>query len=188
MIRRKHKEYKISDEDFAKCKAFVEARLAENQDLYKKRGGFKEEDLWVGVLAEFASYYYLKEKKIEVDEPDLKIYNSRKKSYNADLSDGKRQFHVKGQSERSASLYGDSWLMQRYDKIVKNPHRNHFIVPCRVDIDKRKVKIWGIVSNFAIHRKGCWGECKHPAFRTTKVAIYLDSLYDKLSNKQMWSV
>ena len=46
---------------------------------------------------------------------------------------GERHFHVKGQSLSSAYRYGNSWLMQRYDPLVKEPMRMHYIVPTAVD-------------------------------------------------------
>lgn len=188
MIRNKSVEIEITKEEREEVKSFVEARLGENQSLYAKRGGFKEEDLWVGALAEVAAYKYLTSKGVESTPPDFKIYVKRKKSFDADISSNVLKFHVKGQSLRSSSLYGDSWLLQRHDKIVKEAHDNHYLILCNVNIEESTVKILGVVLSSSLHKKNCWGECKQPMFRTTKVAIYLKTLYDNLSNKQMWGI
>jgi hypothetical protein len=188
MIRNKRKVFKLTKEDMKEVKKFVALRTGEEQHEYNRRGGFKEEDIWVGAMAEIAAYHYLKKKGMEPTYPDFTIHNKKDKSYEADLKKGKKRFHVKGQSQRSAKLYGDSWLLQRYDKIVKKPLINNYLILCNVDIENGTVEILGTVSTYAIHKNGCWGECKHPAFRHSKVALYMTQLYDQLSTRQLWSV
>ena len=181
----RYKEYKIKQKDINQIEKFVQARL-EDTKLYEKRGGFKEEDLWVGALSEFAIYYYLREKDRKVSKPDLTIHSVEEKSYGADLIDETNRYHVKGQSLTSQKRYGHSWLLQRYDKIVKNPLKNHIIVPCSADVDNRTVKIFGTIAVSSIHRTDSWGECKYYLFQKTKVALYLDQLYNNIKN--LWRV
>lgn len=179
------KEYIIKPDDFQKVKKFVHKRKKDSE-LYEKRGGFREEDLWVGAFAEFASYYYLQEKGVDCSKPDLRILDKKDKSYDADLRGNSKFFHVKGQSLRSQKRYGDSWLLQRYDKIVRKKIKNHYLILCNVDVDAAKVKILGTPTISSIHNKECWSECKYYLFRKTKVALYLNEMEEKISN--LWSV
>jgi hypothetical protein len=181
----KVEEYKIKLKDFNAIEKFV-AQRKEDAELYLKRGGFKEEDLWVGAMAEFAVYYYLREREHKVNKPDLTIHTKKDKSYDADLVTESKFFHVKGQSLTSQKRYGNSWLLQRYDKIVKNPLPNHYIVPCSVDVENRTVTIFGTISLSSIHRTDSFSECKYYLFQKTKVALYLDELYDKI--KGIWRI
>ena len=179
------KTYEINDKDFKKIEAFVEQRAIDNE-LYHKRGGFKELDLWVGAFAEYASYYYLKDQGLDVTKPDLTIYKAKDKSFDADLTDGVKKFHVKGQSMESKRRYGDSWLLQRWDKIVQKKIQNHYLILCNVDVENRKVEILGTPSVSSIHNAECWSECKYYLFQKTKVALYLPEMKKKISN--LWRV
>ena len=118
-------------------------------------------------------------------KPDFNIYDKGSKSFDADLTDGKRHYHVKAQSQESIKRYGYSWLMQRYDPVLTKYKYNHYMVPCAVDLEKNEVTLFGCISFKAIKDGGHIGECRHPAFRNTKVAIYLDSLLS-LSHNNRW--
>ena len=180
-----NKQYEINDKDFTKIKEFVHKRKKDSE-LYKQRGGFREEDLWVGAFAEIAAYNYLREKGKDVSYPDFAIYDKKDKSYAADLFDGSKFYHIKGQSKRSQKLYGHSWLLQRYDKIVKKSIKNHCLVLCNVDVENRTVEIVGTPTLNSIHRTESFGECSYFAFRKTKVALYLKQLKENINN--IWSV
>jgi len=188
MIRNKRREIQLTKSDMKEVSKFVSLRTGEEQGEYNRRGGFKEEDIWVGAMAEIAAYHYLKSRDMDPTYPDFTLHNKKDKSFDADLKKGRKRFHVKAQSLRSIKLYGNSWLLQRYDKIVKKPLINNYLILCSVDIENGMVEILGTVSTYAIHNKGCWGECKVPSFRHSKVALYMSTLYDKLSARQMWSI
>lgn len=169
-----------------KAEKFAEERMGEVSH-YKRRGGVKHEDMIVGAMAEMAVFRFLKKNKIKTNEPDFTIHDKTKKSYKADLRSSQSSFHVKGQSGRSAKLYGNSWLMQRNDPLVKESVNNNYIVPCAVDLDSNEVWIYGFVSFSTLHYYGCFGECVNPMFRHSKVAIYLDSLKN-LSHNARWGL
>ena len=181
------KTYQIKEDDYEKIREFVQKRK-EDAKLYMRRGGFREEDIWVGAMAEFATYYYLREKGEDCSAPDLTIYSAKEKSYDADIRCNSRFYHVKGQSLRSQKLYGDSWLLQRYDKIAQKPIKRHYLILCTVDVDNKEVTIKATPSVNSIHYYELFGECKHPAFRRTKRALYLSQISDKLSKTQLWRV
>lgn len=174
---------KITDKQRQAAEAFTDART--QTDLYKKRGGFKREDILVGALGEIGAWKYFKKRGFTISKPDFNIYEKKNKSFDSDLRSKNRHFHVKAQSQESIRRYGHSWLMQRSDPVLQKVQYNHYMVPCAVDLEKNIVEIFGCISFKSIMEGGHIGECKHPAFRTYKVAIYLDSLM-QLSHNQRW--
>lgn len=175
---------KLTDKQRAKAEAFAELRT--QTDLYQKRGGFKREDILVGAMGELGAYKYFKKRGFtHMAKPDFAIYDKKNKSFDADLKSGPRHFHVKAQSQVSIKRYGHSWLMQRYDPVLTKYKYNHYMVPCAVDLERNEVTLFGCISFKAIKDGGHISECKHPAFRASKIAIYLDSLLN-LSHNQRW--
>jgi len=175
---------KLTDKQREKAEAFTDART--QTALYQKRGGFKREDILVGALGELGAYKYFKKRGFtNISKPDFEIYSGRKKSYDADLTAGKRHFHVKAQSQESIKRYGHSWLMQRKDPVLQKVQYNQYMIPCAVDLERNEVELFGCISFKSIMERGLIGECKHPAFRTYKVAIYFDNLLT-LSHNQRW--
>ena len=167
---------------------FVEARVNADTTLYSQRGGFKEIDILTGALAEEAVYQFLRKFKFKVNKPDFTIHTKKQKSYAGDLTDGKRCFHVKGQNMESAKRYGDSWLMQRYDPLVKGKDAasNNYIVPCTVDTKKNTVIIHGIFTFGYLHKHDLFMDCKVPWFNKTKCAIYGENLPSRNAFRMLW--
>jgi len=186
-MRVKYITEKISKADRKRIEEFADARCGEDQSLYKKRGGFKRSDIVIGAIAEVAVYNFLKRKKFKINKPDFTIHETKQKSFDADLQDERRKFHVKGQSMISAIKYGNSWLMQKSDKLVKAPLKGHYLVPTMVNDENNEVDIFGFISMTAMHEHFCFGECKIPYFRYNKVAIYLEKLKD-LSYGARWGL
>lgn len=182
------KQVKITNRDIKRAEAFADKRVAENQNLYKKRGGFKRSDIVTGALAEIAAYKLLTENSFEVCKPDFRIHCKKGKSYDADLHGEGKHFHVKGQSLSSVERYGKSWLMQRRDPLITKPASKHYIVPCVVDKEIKIVYIYGIIPIRTLHDRGCFGECKVPSFRSTKIALYLDYMESVLTKNSMWGI
>lgn len=183
------KEIKLTKWDLNKANKFADLRCGENQDLYKRRGGFKREDIVNGALAEIGAYKLLKESGVSISEPDFAIYKKGEKSFDADLiDDNENKFHIKGQGIKSVVRYGCSWLMQRHDPIISNPRRKHFIVPCVVDVEKMTVYVYGIIPVLTMIDRQCIGECAVPSFRRTKIAIYNDYMESVLTENSRWGL
>lgn len=175
----------LNKTDIKRAKKFAKERTKDN-DLYKKRGGFKEIDIVSGAMAEIGVYKFLKEAGVPVSKPDFTIYDKAKKSYDPDLTDGVHHFHVKGQTLESKQRYGSSWIMQRKDPIINDIKRMHYLVPCTVCTETGRVEIYGIISLLSLIQHGCISECKNEWFRKTKVAIYLDHIHGIMSNNAIW--
>ena len=89
-----------------------------------------------GKVAEYCCYFSMIEAGYILEsEPDLKIYEESKKSYDADLIcigkdgvmyDEKRHIHVKSVSRETYNRYGASVLIESNDPIVKYPEHNHY--------------------------------------------------------------
>jgi hypothetical protein len=173
--------------DRNRAEKFTDLRCGEDQSLYKNRGGFKREDILVGALGEIAVSKYLQALGFAVNDPDFAIYEKGKKSFDCDLTDGNRLFHVKCQSRWSAKKYGKSWLLQRRDPLVNKPTSKDYVIPCVVDLDTNSVNIWGVISFKAIVKNGKVGECAVHQLRNSKVALYLNELTE-LSSSIRWGV
>lgn len=175
-----------------KCIDFAETRIDMSSKLYSYRGKTSREkmveDIVVGTMGEYAVYNYLKSQNVITCKPDTKIYENRRKSYDADLVGPDIKVHVKSQSVDSAKKYGNSWLLQKTDKVIKDPGCNEYFAFCEVDVDTRKVRILGIVKCRDIVKNELLGECKVPYFRHSKVALYMSEICDKLSKRKLWNI
>lgn len=56
----------------------------------------------------------------------MSIYDSKNKSYDADLICGNNNIHVKSVSQDSVDRYGLSWVIQAKDPVVTRPGINDF--------------------------------------------------------------
>lgn len=161
-----------------KCTDFANKRIEGSSNLYRYRGESNKdkmiEDCIIGTLGEFAAHKYLSDKGIVVSEPDLTIYETKRKSFSADLFNEELKIHVKSQSEKSFKRYGMSYLLQRKDRIITSPENNEYFVFVKVGGIFCEIvgtcKIKDIVDN------SLWGECKVPSYRHSKVALYIDEL------------
>lgn len=176
----------VSQYFYNKCVNFANDRIGRSADLYTKRGEARIkkilEDIIVGTVGEYGVYKYLKEKEIFVNKPDLTIYDVRNKSFAADLFNDDVIIHVKSQSTKSALRYGNSWLLQRRDKVTREPAPNEYFAFTQVD--GRHVKLLGIVKCIDIIKYDLLEECKVPSYRHTKYALYWNNIKDKLIKKQ----
>jgi len=169
---------KLTASVIEKCEDFAEARVGGSADEYKRRGEKRSvkiyNDILLGAAGEFAAYKYLSSCGVKVNKPDLEIYDVKNKSFDADLVSQKYTFHVKSQGETSRKRYGSSWLLQRKDKVVRDPGEFEYFIFTSVELPY--VEILGVVKCKDIKDYELYGECSVPSYRTTKVALYLDDL------------
>lgn len=166
----------IDDELYIKCEKFAIDRISGSVDCYVSRGESRRskivEDLIVGAIGEWVVYEHLKSLGYECSEPDMKIYEKRRKSFAADLYVDEINIHVKSQSLASSKRYGYSWLMQRHDKAVKNPQDDEIFAFTNVNLEDMEATVLG----YCWAKNMTYGECKVPRYRNTKVAIYLQDV------------
>jgi len=99
-------------------------------NMYKTRtqNNVKEEklisDIYLGKMAEFAVWNFLHKQKKNATFPDINVYESYRKNYDADIMIGETKVHVKSCSENN---YGNSWVFRPSDPIVSNPDENDFV-------------------------------------------------------------
>jgi len=176
--------YKPSKYVLDKVREFAHKRVKGSSALYSSRGeknlSKMEEDIIIGTLGEYAVQYYCKTIGLKCTRPDLKIYENRRKSFDADLTsvvrDKEIKLHVKSQSTNSIKRYGLSWLFQKSDSLVKSPDDEDMMVFCSVDPKVWEVTIVGFVHPKLVCELGLWGECSVPYYRHSKLAIYLEDL------------
>jgi len=169
----------LSNYYFEKCAKFAEEVLESNKDLYSYRGEknihkMKEDNIY-GKLGEVAAYKYMKKRGFDVNKPDFEIYERINKSFAADLvtSCGKN-IHVKSQGFKSMMRYGASWLLQKSDKIVKNPTENDYIL--MVCIEGGKANILGVVKALDLVDNKLLEEPRVSRYAHTKKALYFNSI------------
>lgn len=170
--------YFISSHYYDKCVDFADAQISTSQDLYAYRGESKVdkmvEDITVGKMGELASMMYLKDLGYDCSKPDFEIYETKRKSFDADLTCEDYKIHVKSQSMASVKRYGPSWLFQKRDSLVSDPEANEYMLFAAVD--GSIVHILACLK--AVDIVELYDEPRVPRYRTTKKALYLEHILD----------
>ena len=177
---------KLTKYDRNRAEKFADER-EKDTDLYKRRGNFKREDIVTGALGEIAAYKLLREYDFKINKPDFKIYEKSKKSFDADLVDATRHFHIKSQNKESVIKYTKSWILQREDKLLTKEQKGHYVIPCIVDLETNEVEILCVTNIETIKKNHMIGELKIPWLQKYKVALYWDDLKG-LSYNARWGV
>ncbi len=170
---------KLSDYYFEKCAKFADDVLESNKDLYSYRGEsnvmkMKEDNIY-GKLGEIAAYKYMKKRGFDVNKPDFEIYERVNKSYGADLiTKCGKNIHVKSQGFKSMMRYGASWLLQKNDKITRNPTEDDYIL--MVSINANEADVLGVVRVLDLIDNELFEEPKVARYARTKKALYFDSI------------
>lgn len=114
------------------CRKFALDCVDTNKGEYARRNQNNRDkiikDIEYGKLAEFMVYNFYTEVGLELEEPDVKIYGKKKKSFDADLKIRNSNLHVK--SCLNNSNYPNSWMFQKNDPLVISPNNNDFIAFC----------------------------------------------------------
>lgn len=187
---------KINKRDKQKCEEFANESVDSSLGHYKRRGqGNRDkiiQDIITGKLGEIAAYRLLNRNGIHSRQPDFEIYESRKKSFDSDLSCNEYQFHCKAQTEDSASKYGISWLLQyggqgygHTDKLFKHCSPYDYLIPSMVS--DKYVSIYGIIKVATLFEKDLVKLPKLEWFHKTKRAIYFDDIA-ALAWRDRWSI
>lgn len=175
--------------DYDKAHEFAEARVELSLIQYSRRGQSSIEkitqDIVIGALGEIAIYRMLKRLGVKVSPPDFKVYQAKKKSYEADLTDNNgNRFHCKSQSRESEQRYGASYILQysgagtgHTDKLFRNVTNRDYLVPCLVDYDSKEVTIYGCIKVETIMKKDMVKMPRVKWLEFSKRAIYLEDLY-----------
>lgn len=186
----------IDDDQYLMAHNFAEQCVDTCIKNYKRRGqGNRNKiiiDIHTGKLLELGAYKLLKTIGVPVQFPDFKIYETKGKSWDADLVSSDAFFHCKSQTEDSVKKYGLSWILQygghgkgHTDKLFHNQRENDFLIPGY--ISGRSAIICGIFSISDIMENGLVGLPKLPQLYGSKRAIYwndLEHFYDL--DKDRW--
>lgn len=188
-------QIRIPDEDFLKCHNFAEICAKTCLSNYKRRGQGNLNkivvDIHTGKLLEIAAYRLLKKIGEDVIFPDFTIYESKGKSWDADIVSDKYNFHCKSQTEDSVKKYGLSWILQyggagkgHTDKLFHFQGKNDYLIPGY--ISGRSAIICGIFSIMDIMENGLIGLPKLPQLYGSKRAIYWSDLKAHYTENERW--
>lgn len=178
------------------CEDFAKKSIESSRSHWLKRGVVSESkmlsDIVTGKLGEFAAHKFLVYMDIMAESPDTEIYESKRKSFNSDLSFEGLNFHCKTQSLESQQKYGSSWILQyggnghgHTDKLFRAQSENDYLIP--MTVNKSTVKIHGIISIPLLFANNMIKLPKCDWFKDTKRAIYLEDI-TKLTYDQRWSL
>jgi len=184
----------VGDKDAA-CRAFVK-KLTHN---YGKRGqGVKETEnekqrrLYierqhrVGKLAEFVAYRTLKDVFVKLTPPDLRIYQSKQKSFDWDMKCKPYNFAVKGCDH--AGQWPISWMFQHRDSegygcdthiFKRTPTANEYVVFVVMDMENLTGRIAALVPLEVMLDADVFEPPISKSLINYKVVIYWDTLIAK---------
>jgi hypothetical protein len=139
------------------CWKFAEDVIDTNIKKYKKRNQKDRKrimkQICIGKVAEWGAYQHLRDSGIEVSKPDMKIYPTKGKSFDADLSTPLFEIHVKTQTIEHMEKYGASWIFQNTDPLLAEPTESDLIALTHVNYkEMSKVLIVGYVSATAVNK------------------------------------
>jgi len=99
------------------CYDFAHKEIVTTERMRNKRGQFNRQkmiyDTTVGKMGEWAVTWLFWQNNIDCSEPDMKIYEKHRKSFDADLTYGGVELHVKSQCEQASKRYGTSFVFQK---------------------------------------------------------------------------
>lgn len=172
---------KAAEHDIARCYKFAQAQYETSKAAYARRGQLDKDtiirQIVQGKIAELLVFYHLQD-SFKVKEPDFAIYRGKKKNYDADLTDGFLQFHIKSQSEESAQRYGTSWVFTPTDPLVITPEAEDILVLVLTKHDT--VRIVGFLSALTAQQKNLYENPKLTRLIGHKVVLYLDTIKDDM--------
>lgn len=156
----------------ARCKIFSEFSVGTSKSEYARRNQNNLEkitlDIYRGKLAEFMVYNYMVGKGNKTTPPDLEIYNSWNKSYDADLVCNGQSLHVK--SHFINKYYPVSWLFQKRDSLVSCESTGDFL--CLVVMNDNG-EAWFYIQK---PEKKLFKKPQKESLQKTKVCIYENDL------------
>lgn len=164
----------FSDSLLKQVRAYSIGHSESSKDLYAQRNqniNNLSEKIYKAKLCEFYVYFHLLNCGKKAHAPDLKIYTSDKKSYEADIFcySHNVHVHVKSIEKSSAERFGLSWICEASDPIVNYPQLNHWFALTEYT-DESNIRLVGwLNSHMAIYKPT---KLNHP----TKKAIYFDDI------------
>lgn len=111
---------------------FADFCVKTNSDEYAKRNQENRDkvisDIYFGKVAEYQVFNTLMVKGKKPSPPDIMIYEAKDKSFDADITCGLINVHVK--SCQADSPFGVSWLFQPYDALIDHPSETDYLALC----------------------------------------------------------
>lgn len=185
----------ISKEVVDECYDFAEKQYITSFEKYKEREQYDKDkiilDIANGKIGEFGAYEYLCNKGYQCSKPDLNIYKSNEKKFDADLNCAGVGVCVKSQSKEQADRFGLSWTIQRggnggnnTDKILKRGCDDYLFIGTMIiyNDDSVYVDIKTIIRVGDLFKFQLLEEPKSPKLIGIKYAVYYDTISRKVPN------
>lgn len=166
--------YSIPEKIVSICKKFAADYMATSKYSFQDRqidADKFQETVARSKACEYAVYQHLRNSNKKCTLPDIKIYDEQDKSYDADIYcyDSNTFIHVKSINKESVEKYGLSWIVSKYDPVVKFPQSNHwYALTVFKDYDEISIIGW-LNASKAIYKPT---QLNHP----TKKAIYYNDV------------
>ena len=180
-----HQRYQFDDEEWGlvhgACEKFARAELETTKNQRFRRNQYNLEKMMmdniVGKIGEWAVCFQCWKEGYNCSEPDMEIYTSSGKSFDADLILEGQDMHVKSQSVESAERYGTSWTFQKggrgyghTDPIISEG--GGYGIFTVVDIRNKCVDIYGPLTTEEVRDK--LRDPKLERLKATKTCLYLE--------------
>lgn len=173
----------VTNDMIERSTEFANSVIDTNVNQYARRNqGNREKilkDICVGKIAEFAVHHYFKIHGVDCTEPDVNIYQAKKKNFGADLittlDSDITHVHVKSQLMSSANRYGMSWMFQQSDSLITRPKPSDTLALCLTEDDLSTVELKGILSATSVIER--YKLPKLPQLYS-KRALYYDDIKD----------
>lgn len=181
MTNQSLKTIAVSPETIALCRDFAERSVHSSLSHYEKRGQGNvtkvKDDITTGKVVEFAICQALRSHSINCSEPDIEVYEAKRKSYSADLMFGEsleNAIHCKAQKASQGLAYGISWIFQKYDGLVCKPKPNDYIALASIADSLNVVELRHFVRADAV--KSLYAPLKLLHLNKSKTCLYQSDL------------
>lgn len=176
---------KFQQRDIERCEEFANQQVHTSISHYRKRKQGNESkiitDITTGKLGEIATHRVLRRHGLHAQAPDFEIYESRQKSFDADITWNEYAFHCKSQNEESVEKYGISWILQwggrgygHKDKLFTHCGPTDYLVPCT--IHDSVARVYGIIPVARLFELNLIKPPRVKWLEDTKRAIYFEDI------------
>jgi len=189
--------FRLPEDTVSRCREFAQKYTEKRGDHYVKRRNADpkkiESQAFESKLAEFGALEFaLKYCDLQLKSPDLTIYDGAACSFDADLTNNEVEWHVKSCNNKTAKSCGESYVFQYKDNngrggrdsLFDNPKSDDMICLVRVDEDRLKVQIRGLVSWKYAYDLVLAGNPKSDAMIAIKKVLYYDRLVNKIYSEK----
>lgn len=163
------------------CNVFAHEEIQTTEHMRNLRGQFNRakmiKDNRIGKIGEWGVTWAFWKNEIDCSEPDMKIYSSSNKSFDADLTYNGIDLHVKSQCAEAARRWNASWVFQKggmgrghVDPILHSGDGEAIFA--LVDEPRKQVEVYGPIDLNVLRENLREPRLEH--LKKTKACLYLE--------------